>query len=196
MRSRRGVLSSSPECVICSTPERAPEVHTLVASTARACCCGVRSSPNTRSALEYMGEVSMRRAPPAKNPASTCASGSRCAADSPTSKGPEVPNPITGNSSPLEGTLRVSRAAPLGATTLVETAMAAAMLMPPESSSRRFIVSDERGVRLHHARGPALDHPREPERDGEHLRGIEGGGADLGGIELTLAARPLGGGNS
>jgi len=66
---------------------------------------GISSSPSTRSAVEYIGEVSIRRAPEAKNASSTSLRGARSAADSPTSKVREVPKPMMGSSFGARGDL-------------------------------------------------------------------------------------------
>ncbi|MNH27687.1 hypothetical protein D3C79_878100 [compost metagenome] len=55
----------------------------------------------------------MTRAPPSKNAFSTIFSCWYWAEPASTSKLPEVPAPITGNASPLDGTLRLSK--PVGA---------------------------------------------------------------------------------
>src|SRR5258708_1553567 len=166
-------------------PERAPRVHTLVARKACWCISGLISSPSTSSALEYIGEVSMRRAPAAKKPSSTSLSGARSAGEAPTSKLREGPSPMTGRSSPLGGVLPLSGAA-ADPPALVRDSAAAAMSCAPRAMSSRRFMSDERRVGAGDTRAAALDHARERDRPGQDLRGIEAGGANLGGVELAV----------
>ena len=139
------------EFVICSTPSVAalPDdlgVQTLVAMKARSCCAGVSRSPSTASAVEYIGDVSMTVAPDAKNACNTSRSGARAESSMPTSNGPDVPSPITGNASPLDGILRVimslpssSRCPPICALAIVACA-AAVIVAAAARNSRRFMM--------------------------------------------------------
>ena len=102
--------SSAIERVICAMPSCSPRVQTLVATKAWRCIGGVSRSPSTASAVEYIGEVSRTVAPAAKNAPSTTDNGARAPASGPTSKGPDVPRPMTGRASPLDGMRRVSSA--------------------------------------------------------------------------------------
>ncbi len=113
MSSTRLCLSSVMERCICSMPFRSaaapdPGVHTLVAMKVCPCCSAVSRSPNTASAVEYIGEVSMSVAPAAKNACSASRNGARAASSAPTSNGPEVPRPIAGSISSLDGMRRFS----------------------------------------------------------------------------------------
>ena len=58
-----------------------------------------------------MGEESTTRPPRAAKACSTCSSGRRSAAESPTSKVCHVPTPITGRASPEDGMGRVLKGA-------------------------------------------------------------------------------------
>src|SRR5690242_12384017 len=103
------VRKSSAERWICAIPSARPCVQTLVARNAWSRIPEAeRRSPTTASARPYMGEESTMRPPPSMRRRSTSPRAARNAASLPISKLCQVPSPITGIASPLDGTGRVS----------------------------------------------------------------------------------------
>src|SRR5688500_7248675 len=199
MSSMRGCLSSAIERCIWSMPfcsPRMPEpgVHTFVAMNAWPCCCGVRRSPSTASAVEYIGEVSISVAPAAKNAPRTSRSGVRAAASVPTSKGPEVPRPTAGSASPVEGILRSSiLAAPSSlAADEVTPAIAATplnvrkLLRSMASPATVTMGLDGRGVGSDHGVRALRDDALEHERPRQYLAGVEPRGRELATQDLDV----------
>ena len=163
----------------------------------------------------------MRRPPAAKNAASTSRSGARFASEASTSKGPEVPSPMIGSSSPLEGILRRIAAAsgPGGCAARVSgggghqrySCGEQLTSVHGQAPGARVVGGRCSHVRGASARGaafqisaasvsitlapPSCDHARQRCRLRQHLRGIEAGRADLGGVELALRPGHLGGGD-
>src|SRR2546430_169273 len=87
------------DCCICSIPFSRPRVQTFVARNGFATFD--LSSPTTRSAFPYIGEVSIARPPPAEKRRTTSI---RAGFDR--SNVCQVPRPMAGSSSPLVGILR------------------------------------------------------------------------------------------
>src|SRR5688572_14606953 len=89
---------------ICLMPSSRPLVQTLVAmkSFSRRPRSATRS-PATDSALPYIGEESISLPPALENAATTSRNGARAAASLPASNTCQVPRPMAGRSSPVEG---------------------------------------------------------------------------------------------
>ena len=139
MRSMRFTPRRSKDWFICAMPASRPSAHTFVAAnTTPAARASRRRSPVTCSARPYIGEESITIPPPSMNAATTAASGARAAASSPTSNVREVPIPITGNCSPLDGIGRRIRVACAAAPSACPARPAAAA---PRMTSRRLIIA-------------------------------------------------------
>ena len=112
--SMRSVRSSRIDSFICAMPASRPWVQTLVARNALSRVPAAASrSPTTPSDWPYIGELSITEPPASNSTFSTSARGARSAADGPTSKVCQVPQPTTGSASPVEGILRVCMRGPV-----------------------------------------------------------------------------------
>src|ERR1051326_2183246 len=141
MRSRTGLFMRSAERRICAMPTSLPLVHTFVARKTRGRNpnSGTRS-PTTVSALPYIGDESIMRPPASTNSRNTSLSGARAAALSPKSKACQVPSPMTGIASPVDGIGRVIIPDAAMTFVLVNTGTDAAPLAP--LMKRRRVVLD------------------------------------------------------
>src|SRR5215472_3496778 len=112
MRSITSVRNSCAERRICSIPRSRPVVHTLVArKLGGRLPISASRSPVTASARPYIGDVSMMRPPSSSSCCSTPRNGRLPVSPEPTSKARQVPSPITGIASPVDGIGRVIIAA-------------------------------------------------------------------------------------
>src|SRR5215213_4310887 len=108
IRSSTGHCSSSADRRICAVPASRPLVQTFVARKTRGRRpASATRSPVAASARPYIGEVSIMRPPASASTRSTAASFSRAGSPGPISNTCQVPSPITGIASPLDGIGRV-----------------------------------------------------------------------------------------
>src|SRR6266516_5506817 len=103
-RSKRGTPQNRREASICSGPRAPEEIQTLSAENRLAGPLSlVRPYPITFWDEPYMGEESIRRPPESKKARITCAQASRAIVSLPTLKVIQLPSPIAGSPSPVEG---------------------------------------------------------------------------------------------
>src|SRR5436305_2839018 len=176
-----GLLRRSADRHICAIPASLPLVHTFVARKTRGRNpISATRSPTTVSALPYIGEVSIRRAPAPVNRVSTSFSGMRAAALLPTSKACQVPSLMTGIASPEDGIGRVIiSAVAIALFSSVGHNKVAAPAAPSNISRRPIIV-----LRLHDADCPSPQ--PSPRRQGEGVRGAAEDGR--GGVRIRFAS--------
>ena len=135
---------------------------------------------------------------------STSFSGARSAGDAPTSNGPDVPSPMTGIASPLEGILRVmqrararrararSNGCPCRHRQPSNDHIASIHVRSPATSTldvpRVACSSDQRSVRLRHTRRATRHDARVRQRARQHLLGVEPRAAQLRRVEIPIRA--------
>ncbi len=104
IRSITSVRNRLAERRIWATPLSRPVVHTLVARNARGRAArSATRSPLTPSARPYIGELSIILALEAKSRRTTSRNGRRAFSSAPTSNTGQVPRPMTGIASPVDG---------------------------------------------------------------------------------------------
>src|SRR6267142_3569459 len=110
MRSICFLFNRENDSFICLIPFSLPLVHTFVAiNKFELIPAWVESSPTTFSELPYMGELSITFPPLSRRFFKTASKGSRSEDESPTSNVRQVPTPIAGKISPVEGIVRLNR---------------------------------------------------------------------------------------
>ncbi len=136
MRSNFGRPQSRRESAICRLPVPSHIVHTFVAENS-ARLSGTRASPwpITASDEPYIGEESTMPPPRAKNSASTFARASRNARSSPTLNVIQVPRPMAGICSPVDGMARMS----FGPGAAARAARKPAAIAPAPASEARIV---------------------------------------------------------
>src|SRR6267142_3799320 len=110
MRSICFLFNRENDSFICLIPFSLPLVQTFVAiNKAELIPAWVESSPTTFSELPYMGELSITLPPFSRRFFKTESNGSRSEGESPTSNVRQVPTPIAGRRSPVEGIVRINK---------------------------------------------------------------------------------------
>src|SRR5438132_539940 len=151
IRSRRLRRRRRSDCSIWATPASRPVVQTLVArKSASRIPSSAPRSPTTPSAAPYIGDESITRPPSSKKRCRTSLSGSRGAADAPTSKVRDVPRPTAGIVSPPCG---------MGRRRIVAAASVPRGRPPAAAAIRRSTARRESGVE---ARARPGQDPRAP----------------------------------
>src|SRR5436309_3298031 len=166
IRSRRLRRRCRSDCSIWATPASRPVVQTLVArKSASRIPSSAPRSPTTPSAAPYIGDESITRPPSSKKRCRTSLSGSRGAADAPTSKVRHVPRPTAGIVSPPCG---------MGRRRIVAAASVPRGRAPAAAAIRRSTARRESGA----GACPTEPSARLPERRG-----------DLGNKPIQVAAQ-------